>query len=231
MYCVRCGVKLADSQKRCPLCDTVVFHPDITQPEGEPMYPRDHYPDPPVQPLGLLTIVSALFLAPIFITLLCDLQISGRISWSGYVIGALLLAYIAFILPNWFPKPNPVIFTPIAMGAVGLYLLYINLETGGHWFLSFAFPVTGFVGLLLTALVTLFRYIRRGRLYILSGAVLLTGAFMPVMELLLTVTFESIHFIGWSFYPLIGFVLLGIVLLVMAISRPIRDSVRKRSFF
>ena len=114
MYCVRCGVKLADSQKRCPLCDTVVFHPDITQPEGEPMYPQDHYPEPPVQPLGLLTIVSALFLAPIFITLLCDLQISGRISWSGYVIGALLLAYIAFILPNWFPKPNPVIFTPIA---------------------------------------------------------------------------------------------------------------------
>lgn len=230
MYCIKCGVNLADSQKRCPLCGTVVFHPELSQPEGEPMYPREQFPDPPMQPLAVLLVVTVLFLAPILITLICDLQISGRISWSGYVIGALLLLYTIAVLPNWFPKPNPVIFVPISIGFVGLYLLYINLETGGHWFLSFAFPVTGFVGLVLTAAVTLFRYIRRGRLFVLAGAALLVGAFMPVMELLLTVTFQSIHFIGWSFYPLTGCALLGILLLIMAFSRPLRDFVRKRSF-
>ena len=34
MYCIQCGVKLADSQSACPLCGTVVFHPDIK--------PNDH---------------------------------------------------------------------------------------------------------------------------------------------------------------------------------------------
>ena len=29
MYCVKCGVELADSEKKCPLCGTPVFHPDI----------------------------------------------------------------------------------------------------------------------------------------------------------------------------------------------------------
>ena len=29
MYCVKCGVELADSQRVCPLCGTRVFHPDI----------------------------------------------------------------------------------------------------------------------------------------------------------------------------------------------------------
>ena len=39
MYCVKCGVKLADSEKQCPLCQTLVFHPDITREEGEKLYP------------------------------------------------------------------------------------------------------------------------------------------------------------------------------------------------
>ena len=26
MYCVKCGVELADSQRVCPLCGTRVFH-------------------------------------------------------------------------------------------------------------------------------------------------------------------------------------------------------------
>ena len=29
MYCANCGVKLADSEKVCPLCKTVAYHPDI----------------------------------------------------------------------------------------------------------------------------------------------------------------------------------------------------------
>ena len=32
MYCVKCGVELADSQRVCPLCGTRVFHPDIPAP-------------------------------------------------------------------------------------------------------------------------------------------------------------------------------------------------------
>ena len=26
MYCIKCGVELADSEKVCPLCGTRVFH-------------------------------------------------------------------------------------------------------------------------------------------------------------------------------------------------------------
>ena len=29
MYCIKCGVELADSEKVCPLCGTRVFHPDL----------------------------------------------------------------------------------------------------------------------------------------------------------------------------------------------------------
>ena len=29
MYCIKCGVKLADTEKKCPLCGTVVYHPEF----------------------------------------------------------------------------------------------------------------------------------------------------------------------------------------------------------
>ena len=44
MYCIKCGVELADSERVCPLCGTRVFHPDLPCGQGEPPYPpADHF--------------------------------------------------------------------------------------------------------------------------------------------------------------------------------------------
>lgn len=230
MYCINCGVKLADTEKRCPLCGTVVFHPELNRPEAEPLYPQDQVPVPKVNSRIANVIVTAAFLLPILITLLCDLQMNGGVTWSGFVIGALVVGYVILVLPTWFRKPNPVIFVPCGFVAVGLYLLYISLATGGHWFLSFAFPVVGAVGLIVTTVVTLLRYVRRGRLYVFGGASIALGAFMPVMELLMNLTFHFQKFKWWSLYPMIPLVLLGGVLIFLAAYRPARESMERKFF-
>ena len=230
MYCVNCGVKLADTEKRCPLCQTTVYHPDLTQQQIQPLYPEGMGLGPQMSSLTVHTIVTTAYLLAILVSLVCDLQIGGGITWAGYVIGGLLLSYVIIMLPLWFKNPNPVIFVPCDFAAIGLYLLYINLVTGGAWFLSFAFPVTGFIGLLVTAVVVLRRYIRRGRLYVFGGAILALGAFMPIMETLLVITFPDIPFLGWCFYPLIALGLLGGMLLFLAICRPARHSVAQKFF-
>jgi hypothetical protein len=175
-------------------------------------------------------IITTAYLLAISVSLVCDLQIGGGVTWAGYVIGGLLLSYVVIILPLWFRKPNPVIFVPCDFAAVGLYLLYINLATGGRWFLSFAFPITGFIGLLITAVIVLRRYISRGRLYVFGGAIMALAAFMPVLELLLTITFPTVEFIGWYLYPLIALGLLGGLLLFLAICRPARHSMARKFF-
>ena len=210
MYCIKCGVELADSEKSCPLCQTPVFHPMLTRPEGDALYPAGESQPRKIRPWGLLILVSALlFLLPSIVTILIDLQVRG---------------------PIWFHRPNPVIFLPCDFVAAGLYLLYINLVTGGHWFLTFAFPVLGGLGLITTTVVTLCRYIHRGRLYVFGGASMTLGLFMPVMELLLNHTFHRPRFLGWSLYPLSALVILGIILLVVALCRPVRESFGKRFF-
>lgn len=230
MYCIQCGVKLADTENRCPLCGTEVYHPQLTRPKAVPLYPADRETPKTVHPWGLLLIVSMLFLVAIGVCLVCDLQIMGGITWSGYVIGGLVVLYTMLVLPSWFPHPNPVIFVPVSFGVIGVYLLYINLATGGDWFLRFAFPVTLVFGLLVTAVVVLTRYIRKGRLYIYGGASIALGLFMLLLEFLLNTTFSIPGFGIWCFYPMIVLTLLGLTLLLIAICKPLRESLRQKFF-
>jgi hypothetical protein len=230
MYCIQCGVKLADSEKQCPLCGTRVFHPDFDMPDGHPPYPKGKQPSTAPRSFLWHIILTALYLIPILVVPLCDIQLNGSITWSGYVTGALLLGYEMFVLPLWFRKPNPVIFVPCSFAAIGVYLFYVNLATGGNWFMTFAFPLTGGICLIVTAVVTLLRYVPKGALYTLGGASIAMGGLMLLMEFLVNITFSIPKFFGWSLYPLIALVILGGLLIFLAICRPARQTLERKFF-
>lgn len=229
MYCVKCGVRLADTEKACPLCGTYCYHPDISRPAAEPLYPRDQYPAPRVRPTGIMSALTFLVLIPMLITLLCDLRINRTVTWSGYAIGALLVLYVSCLLPGWFRKPNPVIFVPCSFAAAGLFLLYINQQTGSHWFLPFALPLTGGLCVIFTTLITLLRYLKKGRLFIFGGCAMALGLFMPVVEFLSILALDRPP-TGWAVYPFVALVLLGGYLIFLGICRPARESMERKFF-
>ena len=230
MYCIKCGVKLADSEVKCPLCETRVYHPDIDIQKGEPLFPEGKMPDTKNKSKALNGAVIILFLIPLTVCILADIMINGIFGWSGYVAGALFVFYVAFALPHWFTKPNPVIFTPITFVAIILYLLYINIYTGGNWFLSYAFPVSGGLCLITTTVVTLMHYLKKGKLYIIGGAFIIFGSFMLLVEFLMLLTF-NLRFIGWSLYPLTVFILCGLLLIYLGISPSARETLERKLFF
>lgn len=229
MYCINCGVELADSEKFCPLCKTLVFHPDLPSPSGEKPYPEYVEPVKRFNRFGALFVLTFLFLIPAIITLMIDLKLNSAVIWSGYVIGGLAVGYISFVLPFWFKRPNPVIFIPCAFASAILFLLYICLATHGHWFLPLAFPISGIAALLLTAVAALLRYVKRGRLYIFGGAFIALGGFSILIEMFITITFGT-RFIFWSIYPFTACLLIGLLLIVIAICKPLRSSLDKRFF-
>ena len=230
MYCVKCGVKLADTENKCPLCNTRVYHPDVKQNPAPSLYPSGKLPKSASRSKALCGAIIILFMIPAIVCFLADLLINGTVSWFGYVLGALIVAYVAVALPMWFKKPNPVIFTPCSFAAIALYLLYIDLATGGKWFLSFAFPVTAALCIITCTLVTLLYYLRRGRLYIVGGSLMALGALMLLMEFLMRITF-GLEFIGWSFYPMAVLVLLGALLIFLAINRSACAALERKLFF
>lgn len=230
MYCVRCGVKLADTEKKCPLCETVVCHPDFQQEPDRLVYPNQKMPKSASQTNALNGAVLILFLIPLLSCFLADLWLDGTMEWFGYVAGAMAVVYVVFLLPMWFRKSHPAVFVPCDFAAAAAYLLYIDLMTGGNWFLSFAFPVVGALCLITSTVVILVYYVRRGKLYIFGGAFLALGGLMVLMEYLMKLTF-GLPIIGWSVYPLAVFVLVGAMLLYLAINGAAREVVSRKFFF
>ena len=230
MFCVKCGVKLADTEKICPLCGTTVYHPDIVINEDDRLYPEGRKPKTQTNAKVINGMLIILFMIPMFVCFLSDYMINGFLNWFGFAAGGILWTYIVFVLPLWFKKPNPVIFVPCDFAASALYLLYIDIAIGGGWFLNFAFPLTGALCLIISACVTLCHYIKRGHLYIWGGTIIAMGAYTLFIEFFLGIAF-GIRFIGWSVYPLMVLTLLGGMLIYLAINRSAREMMERKLFF
>lgn len=230
MYCIKCGVKLENSEDICPLCGMQVHHPAVMIEKDKQLYPKDRIPETKRRSAAFNGAVIIMFLVPIVVSFLADFHFDKEIRWFGYVLGALIIGYTALALPLWFKKPNPVVFTPCVVAETIAYLMYINCITNGNWFLSFAFPVAVGIGIIITAVVALFYYLKKGRLYIFGGAFTLTGGFIMLIEFFMSITFD-IKFFGWSLYPLVVLVLLGGLMFYLAINKSAREIMERKLFF
>ena len=81
MYCVKCGVELADSEKSCPLCGTEVILPrNVKRELADPPYPP--YPGAVTEGFsrsGVMSLITLLCLIPFTLCLIVDLKINGEI--------------------------------------------------------------------------------------------------------------------------------------------------------
>ena len=230
MYCINCGVKLEDTESRCPLCGVVVYHPDLTRETAQPLYPRHRYPAPEVASKAAQIVVSTLMAIAMLTTLYIDRQINGRISWGGIVAGGILVAYVMLVLPFWFRRVHPLAYVPGVFGTIALYLLYICHVTGGSWFMGFALPITVYLGILLSVQSYLLTRYRNRVLTILGWGLIAMGGLMVLMEYRIFRTFPDVKFVGWSVYPLISLALLGAMLLFLAVNRRAREKMEEKFF-
>ena len=228
MYCINCGVKLEGGAEKCPLCNTVVPIP-APHPEQK-LYPTNKLPKLTAKSKALNGSILIILFIPLILTFFSDIHDNKRLDWFWFVAGAIFVAYVFVALPIWFRKPNPVIFVPCDFAAVALYLLYINWALDGNWFLSFALPVLGGVALMISALIALLKYVKRGRLFMFGGFFILLGAFMMLLEFLMVYTFQ-LKFTFWSLYPLVTLVLFGGMLIYLAINKNAREMAKRKLFF
>ena len=230
MYCIKCGVQLADTETKCPLCETKVYHPDVAQPQGQSLYPPHKMPKTASGRPVFCGAIIMLFLIPLIITFFADMQRDGTLDWFGFVAGGITIIYLTFAFPMWFKKPNPVIFAPIDFAASGLLLLYIAFATESSWFMSFAFPLLIYSCVIVCTVITLCKYVRKGYLYIFGGFLLALAGFFIAIEIFSGISFRDSVRIIWSVYPAIFCSVIGIMLIIIAICKPLKESLRKKFF-
>ena len=228
MYCVKCGVRLQDGIKECPLCHTPVWDPGL--PPAEPRYPEGALPKVTREsrmPLALvLTVLSVLAVAAV--STVC-FKLYGSLRWGGYVVFGVALGYAIIVLPLWFDRYSPLVAIPVDHACTALFVLYACRASGGHWFLSFAFPLIGISLMLVLGLYVLLRYIRHGRHVIFGGFIIALGGATMLVEFFEHITFGHPMF-RWSLYSAGTCLLLGVFLLLIGLIRPLREAMERRFF-
>lgn len=130
-YCVQCGVKLADYHKACPLCNTTVINPNVSEftlnkdyPQYRTRHKNEKNASNKMFTAILLTVLLAIYS---IIVLFLDLFITKGISWSLYPLSSFALLWVGVVLP-FFRKRNP-FFTLFSIDslAVAVFLLVLNL--------------------------------------------------------------------------------------------------------
>ena len=228
MYCVKCGVRLQEGAERCPLCQTPVWDPEGAAPAA-PTF-SDRYPEPlKSRRYPIMAFLTALMAAICLSSLIYCLTNYHGVSWSGFVMLACALVYFAGTFPFWFKRREPLIFVPLAFALACGYLLYVCLKTGGHWFLSFAFPVTMIAGAITTAAVAAFRFGKRRRVLKTGILLVVIGCSAMLVELFQVITFGGKMF-TWSLYPVIGFSLIGLFLILCGLIPPWRAYLERKLF-
>lgn len=234
-YCVNCGVRLAQSEPKCPLCGVEVINPaspwqkPATRPYPEYLETVVHF----VDKRYFSILAAVLMLIPAAVCLAVDLLTSGGILWSGYVIGAILTLIVIVLLPLWHGKRWWQAYLLADAAAVLGYLFYINLQTGGReWFLPLAMPLT--LAVWLSAALQTFSFGRRrkkGILVTLAALLFGCGALSLAVETIISI-YRGLSFLPrWSWYAVSPCVLSGIAFLVLNRRNQWKESVKKRLFF
>ncbi len=230
MYCVKCGVRLQEGVKACPLCGTPVWCPEAGEETSAAATYSDRYPEfSRQQRLTVMASLTVTLLATMAACFSIAMNTLGRMGWSFYVIAGMGAFYIAFLLPLWFKRPHPMIFVPVAFLSACLLLLLISGYTGGHWFFTFAFPLTGIVAILTVGAIALYRYVKKGTIFITGGLLTAIGGSCLLAEFFQHLTFHTPLF-TWSLYASSVFCLFGGFLILAGVIRPLREYL-ERVFF
>ena len=231
MYCIHCGVRLQDDAAECPLCHTPVVTTPMPESAVRNRY-SDRYPEPEKRHGKVLAawLFTTVMIAAGLGCLIFCLRTYHTADWSGFVLMSMALCWVWAVLPVLFSRWRPMIFLPVDFTALGGFLLYICVKTGGNWFLSFAFPVTGIVALMTVTGVALMRYMTEGRLRLMSLLVIFIGLSFMLIEFFQHITFGTPMFV-WSLYCVCGFCLIGLFLFIASFIPPLRAYLRRTFFF
>lgn len=231
-YCVNCGVELAPGEKVCPLCKTPVINPNDKQTaKKDYQYPPETEYFVPYDIRKWVAPVALLMLIPVFATMLCDVIITGGITWSAYVAISIALIYVFVMAPLAMKKPNVFVCVAADCAATLLFLFLLEKLTGGQsWFKGFAM----FLTLAGYAIVTVdaFLFTKLDLTKLLKTATLLfsVGLASVANELLISHYLIGHITFTWSLYALLISIILGAVCIIFDHNRKIKEKLKRKMF-
>lgn len=233
-YCVHCGVKLGEAEKKCPLCGTEAHDP------AEPIH-EDAPKAFPVRTLEqtllinrryAISLLSLLLLVPAGVCILFDLLGGEGISWGVYPAGVLVLIWIAVAVPLLVRRHRLYSTILITGTTLAAYLYMVEAISGRRgWFLPVVLPALGIAIAMICCMVWLTRSKRVRLLRLFSIGLAFIGLLCFAIEMLCVHSGIGPATVSWSPYVIIPCLFLALLLYVISRSGPLSAELKRRFHF
>ena len=233
-YCVHCGVKLGEGEKRCPLCKTAVYDPAEPAPAFQPRAYPVRTPEQEIKKSKrfLLSIFGILLLAPALLCLVIDLLTNGGVTWSGYASSALVLLFISIAVPLLAEKRQVYYAVGCAFICLNVYLFLVeNFSLSGRWFFPIALPALSLAAVLLSGIIVLYRIGKLNKVTLISVLLLACALESVFVEWLVRLSQGNASHFTWSPFVLAPCLFLSLSLFFINGNRAVREEVRRRVHF
>ncbi len=237
-YCVNCGVKLAESEKSCPLCHCPVVNPMDSECSPEKLehpYPkrRDTIKNI-IDRKFIISVMSIIYLLPIVICIAVDTLLRGRMTWSVISTVSVVLCWVIVFLPYLLDKELAMFYTSIDLIVlVGLFFSIAWYVGNYRWVWGIAIPTAILAYVIIN--VTVYG-VSRGFLHNLyTGAFVLgaTGIFCVILEVLIWNYIRRFldparNFEYWSAYVFISCIIIAGLLCYIERKKTLKRGLEKR---
>lgn len=234
-YCVNCGVELAQSEARCPLCGVEVVNPadPASQGRGPRPYPhRIERINVQVNRRYTAAFLSLILLIPVFVTIFTDIMTGDGVSWSMYVVGSALVLFTSLLLPLLLKRLNAYVCVLLDGLAVLLFLLLIQFIVGKQaWVVPLGLPLTA-LATLYALLIAFLASPRRTMDFFIRAAIALSAAGVVVVGVECVIRFAAGTPVYplWSMYALFPCLVLSGVLLILNKRARFKSELKRRFY-
>jgi hypothetical protein len=146
LYCSKCGVKVEDRVKKCPLCHLSIQHHELAASDSEEKYPAVKFKETMSNRQKRFIswiILTVIFLIGFLTVMTTNLLQSGNLSWAGYPMvsmgGAWLISTLLLFL---FKSPLLIIIGNFFVLS-GLLALIDVIDGRLQWYLVLGLPIIG----------------------------------------------------------------------------------------
>ncbi len=227
MYCYKCGVKISDSERKCPLCHTKMPYHKLSS--DKPSYSEkidDIGRHIDFRYLARLTLLVLCLFG--IITFLCNFFINGQITWSIYVLSSIvyLASQVSFL---YFKKK----IIPAILNLLGLeYLLFTiaYMTNGLHWYLYLVMPNIFIIWLLGVLCVYFFRKKKRRLTRGIAVILLLISIILIATEILVDLFRNNVISLKWSLYASLPILIVSLIVFMISFNRRLIEEVKRRIF-
>lgn len=227
-YCVNCGVKLAASEKKCPLCNTVVYNPNISDDNYQPNYSDkvEKFKSINYRYVVKLSILVLFILG--VISLFCDLLITKSMTWSIYVICSVLYlsCHLSFITTKR-------LFMTMILELIGseLFLLVIAYLNGGMlWYKYLALPFILLVWLYIVLCIYLVKRKTKSLLRRIAFCLLFSSIALIIIETLVDLYLKNQISLSWSIYAMLPISIISVLIFILSFNKKLLDEIEQRIF-